>query len=117
MIGPRNEVTLSNDRTIMKIRHPQGTVLTLEKDEGFEDSDVRWALTAEIPRVEEGQISRARKLKLPGQRSLYLQCNTGPPTWWLPRMKVRRRPGGAECMIGWLRGLVAVRIIAKPTGR
>lgn len=38
--------------------------------------------------------------------SVIVAVNTGPPTWWLPRIKMSRN----EAMVGWIRGLVAVSV-------
>lgn len=33
-----------------------------------------------------------------------VHVNSGPPTWWLPRVDVRR----GTVMVGWLRGLLGI---------
>ncbi|ATW60861.1 hypothetical protein SEA_GETALONG_94 [Gordonia phage Getalong] len=50
---------------------------------------------------------------------IYLQVNTGPPTWWLPQgvcrtpAEVPRRGRGLEVMVGWLRACVAVTFVER----
>lgn len=51
-----------------------------------------------------GQGRRARFHETPvGQVRTFL--STGPPTWWKPRLRLRRRPAKHEIefMVGWLR--------------
>jgi hypothetical protein len=56
--------------------------------------------------MQPGQRTRARRF-VTRFGTLYVHVMTGPPTWWLPRVK--REKGGA-LMAGWLRGAVAVKV-------
>lgn len=52
----------------------------------------------------DGEVRRLRALRTP-IGVLYVGVNTGPPTWWLPKVLVGRRKDGAyRVMVGWLRG-------------
>jgi hypothetical protein len=71
----------------------------------FTDDDVARALTMPLPVLAPGQVNRARRFRLGGW-AVYVKVNTGPPTWWLPRVHA----GDGAVMLGWLRGLVAVAV-------
>lgn len=62
--------------------------------------------------VEPGQKNTARRYHLRSDWWLYVHVNTGPPTWWLPRVKPERY----GLMVGWIRGLVAV-LVKRETAR
>lgn len=47
-----------------------------------------------------GQVNQARRLR----GGFYLHMMAGPPTWWFPRVYVKR----CEFCVGWLRRAVAV---------
>ena len=52
-------------------------------------------------------------------RDIYLQLNTGPPTWWIPQAicrtpaEVPRRGRGIEVMVGWIRICVAFTLVER----
>lgn len=52
--------------------------------------------------VAPGSTDSLRRLPLRGWN---LRVQTGPPTWWWPRVSVGRN----HVMVGWLRGLVALQ--------
>ena len=75
----------------------------------FTDADVTLAvsLTPEAGRrMEPGQHNRTRRAAT-RFGTVWTHVMTGPPTWWLPRVK-RERDG--TVMAGWLRLAVAVRL-------
>ena len=76
--------------------------------EPFTDADVDQLLASlgEKPHLEPGERRRTRRKHLTGTWWLYTHVNTGPPTWWLPRVKFERY----GVMVGWFRGLVAVAV-------
>lgn len=105
---------LTDDRmTLVVKRRAPGGILTItvhrQKDAGpFTDEDVTAAIR---------QISEDKQIK-PGQRNatrrsetrfgiVWTDVCTGPPTWWLPRVK--RKKDGA-LMVGWLRLAVTVKL-------
>lgn len=100
-----NHVNVSDDRMEMVISGEAGHTATMRsaRREGFTDQDVANARCYPLrPNMVDGQVNRARRFQL-GNRVVYVHVNTGPPSWWLPRVRVKRR----EVMFGWLRGLVA----------
>lgn len=78
------------------------------------DADKNWeqalvgyhakAIGSELQQV--GQSQRTIKLG----HGWYLAVLAGPPTWWLPRVSVRRW----QIMIGWLRRGYVLTHVAKP---
>ena len=104
-----NRVTVSYDRRHMEIRGPKGQLATLRsgRPSGFTDADVERAES--VFRFSETltkeQVNRTHRIPL-GNRAVYIHVNTGPPTWWLPRMDWR----DGSLMVGWLRGLVALSV-------
>lgn len=103
-----NHVTVSDDGHRITICTPAGVRTTLHSSRpaGFTATELRAARTTETPAaLMPGQINRVRRWRL-GTRSIYVHINTGPPTWWRPRVQVT----GGQVMAGWLRGLVAVAI-------
>jgi hypothetical protein len=99
-------VTCSANRKVMTIETEDGRLVHLRsaRPHGFTHDDMVAACdvslnTTLIP----GQVNRARRLRIAG-RTFLLHANTGPPTWWWPRVELRR----GDVMVGWLRGLVAV---------
>lgn len=101
-----NEVTLSVDGMEMTIKSTRGHVATLRSTRpgGFTESDIEGARNFKFnTRMIDGQVNRARLYRL-GGRDVLVQVNTGPPTWWIPRVKIRCN----KVVIGWLRILVAV---------
>jgi urease accessory protein UreF len=114
MTGTLPAYALTPDRMtlVVKRRAPGGVqTVTLHRQEGagpFTDADVAAALS---------QVPRAGRQMQPGQRNttrragtrfgtVWTHVMTGPPTWWLPRLK-REKDG--TLMAGWLRLAVAVK--------
>jgi hypothetical protein len=106
---------LSKDRLtlVIKRRTPAGILTSTFSRDGrtgpFTDADVENALSS-VPAasrtMEPGQRNRARRF-VTRSGTLYTHVMTGPPTWWLPRLK--REKGGA-LVAGWLRLAVAVKL-------
>lgn len=106
---------LSQDRRTLIIRRrtPAGLLTsTFSRDARtgpFTDADVESALSS-VPAasrtMQPGQRNRARRY-VTRFGTLYAHLMTGPPTWWLPRVK--RGKDGA-LMAGWLRLAVAVKV-------
>ena len=109
---PAYALTPDRMTLVVKRRAPGGVqTLTLHRqpDAGpFTDADVAAALR---------QIPAGRQMQ-PGQRNttrraetrfgtVWTHIMTGPPTWWLPRLK-REKDG--TLMAGWLRLAVAVKL-------
>ncbi len=110
--GPRRAV-LSADRRELTIltQTPAGVSRAVfgraDGDEPFTEADVQRAL-AEAPTgrtMIPGQRNTTRRWVTP-LGSIYGHLMTGPPTWWLPKVEIRR--GGL--MVGWLRAAVAVGV-------
>lgn len=101
-----NRVTVSYDRRHMEIRGPKGQIASLRsgRPAGFTDADVEHAENAFrfSDSLVKDQVNRTRRIPV-GNWIVYVHVNTGPPTWWLPRVEVR----DGSLMVGWLRGLVA----------
>lgn len=101
-----NRVELSDDRMELVITSPEGhrAFLRSARPGGFAEADVENAYGFKFnSSLEENQVNRARRFSL-GSRVVYVHCNVGPPTWWLPRVELRRN----KLMVGWLRVLVAI---------
>ena len=106
---------LSEDRLtlVIKRRTPAG-ILTSTFNRGeqagpFTDADVEYALSslpAASATMEPGQRNRSRRFAT-RFGTLYTHVMTGPPTWWLPRVK---RDKDGALMAGWLRLAVAVKL-------
>lgn len=100
-----NEVTLSGDRMQMTI-HGNGRRATLHSalPSGFTPEHVDLARSFALDSdMIQGQINRARLIKV-ADRPLLLHVNTGPPTWWWPRLIIKK----GQIVIGWLRVMVGV---------
>lgn len=103
-----NNVTVSDDGHRITICTPAGVRTTLHsaRPAGFTAAELHAARATENPAtLLPGQINRVRRWRL-GTRSVYLHINTGPPTWWRPRVQVT----GGQVMLGWLHALIAVAI-------
>ena len=103
---------LSADGMILAIvrRVPQGFQTSVfKRDEPFTEEALTLALN-QAPRVSDkvvpmvGQKNTSRR-KVTRFGTFYSHVMTGPPTWWLP--KIRREKDGT-LMAGWLRLAVAV---------
>ena len=114
---------LSDDgMTLIIKRHTPAGILTAtfsrDHDAGpFTDADVDNALSmqpAAARTMQPGQRNKARRF-VTRFGTLWLHIMTGPPTWWLPRIK---REKDSTLMAGWLRVAVAVRFdLAAEPGR
>lgn len=101
-----NRVFVSDDGMELVIRDDQGRQATLRssRPEGFTEEDIDNAYSANLStNITVGELRRCRRVSILG-RVFYLHLNTGPPTWWWPRMQVKR----GSVMVGWFRALVAV---------
>ncbi len=59
-----------------------------------------------------GQRTLVRRVVLPRGWRVYLHVHTGPPTWWLPRARIKRN----HVMVGWLRLLFVIGARRYPDG-
>ena len=101
-----NSVTVSGDRMELTISSPNGhrAVLRSARRGGFTAEDIEHAKMFKLgSTMVDGQVNRARRVHVCG-KAFYVHVNTGPPTWWRPRMQIS--PG--TVMVGWFRVLVAV---------
>jgi hypothetical protein len=101
-----NQISLSDDGMELTISSPSGQRATLRsaRTDGFTPTDLENARTFPLnSNMVPGQVNQARRFRL-GRRAVYVHVNTGPPTWWLPRLEIKR----GKLMIGWLRVLLAV---------
>jgi len=86
----------------------QVVVVHSQRPGGFTDADVDAALRARRNAIA-GQTNRTRRATVAG-RDVWLHVNTGPPTWWRPRIILGWTDWKRELGLGWLRGLVVVAI-------
>ena len=112
---------LSEDRLtlVIKRRTPAGILTsTFTRDDRagpFTDADVEYALSglpAASRGMQPGQRNRSRRF-VTRFGTLYTHVMTGPPTWWLPRVK---RDKDGALMAGWLRAAAAVKLDTGLTG-
>jgi hypothetical protein len=112
---------LSEDRMTLAVtwRAPAGVqTVTYHRDHKagpFTDTDVIHALSFVPPpgaeRMQAGQRNISRRI--PARfGTVWTHIATGPPTWWLPRVK---RDKDGAFMAGWLRLAVAVRVDLRGT--
>jgi hypothetical protein len=100
---------LSADRRTMTV-HGTGRKMVLQsaKPDGFTDDEIKAATAQEFASpLSPGQTNRARRFQAVGW-DVFVHANTGPPTWWWPRLEVERHDGEIQVMVGWIRGLLAV---------
>lgn len=102
-------VVLSADRREMTILTPTAAGVHRAifgrgpEQEPFTDEDIQHALTAVLPTLSEpGQRNLTRRWVTPFG-TVYARLMLGPPTWRLPKARLRGGP-----MVGWLRAAVAV---------
>lgn len=121
---PAPALVLSSDRRIAAVYSPDGRKATFESssDTGFTDEQLTTML-ADVARpngMVPGQRNRVRRYRF-GPVQVFLHVNTGPPTWWLPRVQVSRTKDspGVTVMTGWLHCLVAatVQMVARRSAR
>jgi hypothetical protein len=106
-------LTLSPDQMtlVVRRREPGGVrTVTLRRQPGtgpFTDADVA-AAVSQVPgrQMQPGQRNATRRT-VTRFGTVWTHVMTGPPTWWLPRLK-REKDG--TVMAGWLRLAAAVRI-------
>lgn len=102
-----NEVTMSEDRREMTVVNGgyKATLRSMSPD-GFTDENVETARHYDMKpgRIVDGEVRRVW-LRHPFGRPATFSVNTGPPTWWLPKVEIT----GGHVMVGWLRGLVAIK--------
>ena len=101
----KRQILVSEDRRELTIVSPRGhrAVYRSARPHGFTDADVGAARTVDFSTRIRGQVNRAREV----QFGAWLVCapvNTGPPTWWRPRIEV----GPGAVSVGWLRLLGAL---------
>lgn len=105
-----DDVTLRVDvRTRQGVYTSTFSWATPELKAEHEQAAIRTACEATAAVIREsGDVRRARAFRT-RFGTLFVHVNTGPPTWWLPKVKAGRRTDGTlEVMAGWLRALVAV---------
>jgi hypothetical protein len=105
-----NRLELSDDRMELRIHGPGGRLATLHSrlPAGFTDEQLEYARSYQFsPGLQKGQVNTARRFTI-GRKAVYVHKGTGPPTWWLPRLRIRRD----EVMVGWLQLMIAV--VVKP---
>lgn len=57
-----------------------------------------------------GERTSTRRIALPRGWRIFVHVNTGPPTWWRPRLEFHREVWTRTVMVGWLRGLIAIGV-------
>lgn len=100
----------------MRLHGGDGQVVVMhsQRPGGFTDADVDAALRARRNTVA-GQVNRTLRATF-ARRDVWLHINTGPPTWWRPRIITGWTDWKRELGLGWLRGLVVVAIEPTYTG-
>lgn len=93
-------MTEAGTRTVTLTREPAAGPFT---DEGL---DRLVEISSRLPSLADGERRRVHRTPPIAGHRLYVHINTGPPTWWVPRVQVKER----SVMVGWLRGLVAVKV-------
>ena len=106
-------VELSDDHQTMTVRN-DGTAVTLRSSRagGFTEADIAPRNSRQPPRMMCGQVNRVWRFTT-ARRDLFMHVNTGPPTWWIPRVEMTSKRGDRTVMVGWLRGMVAVSITTR----
>jgi hypothetical protein len=103
---------LSADKRTMVIqrRTPAGiqtTTLRRQDQAGpFTDEDVAFALSQPVGQGWQPGQRNITRLAVTRAGTLWTHVMLGPPTWWLPRMKLEK---DGTVMAGWLRLAVAVK--------
>lgn len=100
-----------NGDLVFTVQLPGGVLTTTLSDfqDGPPDEATIQSVGASIARQAAARATTSttvRRKTLPGGWDLWVHVNTGPPTWWLPRIK----PEKYGLMVGWLRGLVAIAV-------
>ena len=112
-------VVVSPDRTQVAIYLPDGRKVSYEAMPGqhFDDTTLELAFRNAVRaslRLQ-GQRNIARRIRF-HQFEVFTHVNTGPPTWWLPKLQLARTldEPGVTLLTGWLRAAVAVTIQRAP---
>ncbi|GLY32012.1 hypothetical protein [Kineosporia sp. NBRC 101731] len=102
---------ISDDGRTLLIRMPNGDGIlttTFRRDEGmpWTEQDIVEAMASVMAKVNmaPGQENTHRRIKV-GPYAIYASLMTGPPTWWVPQVSVKR-----EFMVGWLRAALAIAV-------
>lgn len=112
-------VVVSPDRTQVTIYLPDGRRVSYEAlpDRRFDDTTLELAFrnAVQASLSLQGQRNIARRFRV-RQFELFTHVNTGPPTWWLPKLEITRTldQPGVTLLTGWLRAAVAVTIQRAP---
>ncbi|MDO2394783.1 hypothetical protein QRB38_13280 [Mycobacterium avium subsp. hominissuis] len=103
--GGGRRISVSDDRRELTIESEQGhrAVYRSARPDGFTEADLVAAHAVAFSARISGQVNRSRQLRV-GPWVVDMHVNTGPPTWWRPRMEI----GADRVLAGWLRMLVAV---------
>ena len=75
-------------------------------------------LDKQLRELEAGKTTNS-SLKTYFNKRIAVYINTGPPTWWLPRLGLAWKPtddGLVRVRAGWLRGCVSVHLLQKKSG-
>jgi hypothetical protein len=100
-----NDVTVSEDGMELVIRSGdrKASVRSARKG-GFTADHIEYARSFPFnSHLIPGQVDRARLFRIAG-KPFFVHVNTGPPTWWYPRVELKR----GKVMVGWFRLLVAL---------
>lgn len=112
-----NRVVLSEDGREVLITNPERpgwkVQLRSRRPEGFRPEDL-WNAQEFAPAetMKPGQRTVTRRIVV-GPFAVYLHLLTGPPTWPLPLMSMKRPDGRCRLLVGWLRCAVAVSVSRK----
>jgi hypothetical protein len=99
-----NSVRLSDDRRQMTIQSPDGrrvAHLRSARPGGFTTEEAFKALNFEFSIEQPNERTVAWRKQIVGRWYLTVSMVVGPPTWWLPKVRV-----GRVMMAGWLRTMV-----------
>ena len=110
-----NRVELSDDRRSMVICGPNGERADARSrlPNGFTNEQVWWAVenyrfTATPGCKNKGWLKQVAGLEL------YFYVGTGPPTWWIPKIRIGLG-SGRRFKIGWLRLMIAFEVRKSPS--
>ncbi|UAW08437.1 hypothetical protein SEA_MORI_86 [Mycobacterium phage Mori] len=101
-----NSVTLSDDRRKLVVTTPDGSgraTFWAQDAGGFTDEEVQLAREKVTMYLTEPGRYSVRRTRWFG-REVFLHRSSGKPTWWRPRVEVRR----GRVLVGWLRRMAAV---------
>lgn len=115
MTAQQPALVLSGDRRTAAVYLTDGRKVAFDSasPDGFTEQQLAAMIAADYApvRVVPGQRRTVRRRTL-GPVHMFVHTSTGPPTWWLPRVGLRRTSdaAGATVMAGWLRGMLAVTV-------